>query len=77
MLINLVINDETGDFVDAFSIVAVVSTETATGVTTVPGSLIYLSGQDDVFVSPLTPKEVQRRMGDACKEESLKEKEAA
>ena len=62
MLNNIVIiNDETGDFVNADAIRAVMSTETVAGETTVPGSLIYLDGQDDVFVSPLTPKEIMER----------------
>lgn len=58
----IVINDETGDFVDADSIKAVMSTETVAGETTVPGSLIYLDGQEDVFVSPLTPTQITERM---------------
>ncbi len=76
MLSYITINDETGDFVDCRQINAVMSTETVAGQATAPGSLIYLSGQEDVFVSPLTPKEVLQRMQD-CLEPKVPQKEAA
>jgi len=59
---HIVINDETGDFVDADSIRAVMSTETMAGETTAKGSLLYLAGVDDVFVSPLSPQEILKRL---------------
>lgn len=62
MLNNIIINDETGDFVDTYAIRGVMSTETVAGETTVPGSLIYLAGVEDVFVSPLTPHEIMERI---------------
>jgi hypothetical protein len=58
----VVINDETGDFVAADAIVVVMSTETMAGETTAKGSLIYLAGMDDVFVSPLSPAEIFERL---------------
>ena len=62
---HVVINDETGDFVDADAIRGVMSTETAAGHTTAQGSLIYLAGMDDVFVSPLSPHQILKRKQEA------------